>query len=71
MRDELLRDADGSVTLRVQYFSPGYDRAANWLPAPKGEFGLMLRLYAPRVKAPSLLPPGKGSWAPPPLVRRD
>ncbi len=71
MRDELLRDADGSVTLRVQYFAPGYDRAANWLPAPKGDFGVMFRLYAPRTKAPSLVPPGKGGWAPPPLVRRD
>lgn len=65
-RDKLLFNADGSLTLHVQNLSPGYDRAANWLPAPKGDFVLVMRLYSPREKSPSILPIGKGSWSPPP-----
>lgn len=70
-RDKLLFDADGSLTLHVQNLSPGYERAANWLPAPKGDFVLVMRLYSPRDKAPSILPIGKGSWSPPPARKAD
>jgi hypothetical protein len=42
--------------------SPGKDKEANWLPAPKGELIPMLRMYWPREKAPSIL---DGSWVPP------
>ena len=28
--------------------SPGKDKEANWLPAPKGPFNLTMRLYAPK-----------------------
>ena len=28
--------------------SPGKDKDANWLPAPKGAFNLPMRLYAPK-----------------------
>jgi len=39
--------------------SPGTDKEANWLPAPKGEFVLMLRMYWPKEESPSIL---NGSW---------
>ena len=38
---------DGSLTLYFQNESPGKDKETNWLPAPKGGFNLMMRLYAP------------------------
>ena len=38
---------DGSLTLYFQNESPGSDKEANWLPAPKGEFIPMLRMYWP------------------------
>lgn len=70
-RDKLPLDADGALALQLQYLSPGLDHAASWLPAPKGDFVLTLRLYAPRSTPPSALPPGQGSWAPPPVRRID
>jgi hypothetical protein len=39
--------ADGSITLTFQADSPGKDKEANWLPAPKGPFWLVLRTYGP------------------------
>jgi hypothetical protein len=36
---------DGSVDLYIQKDSPGTDKEANWLPAPAGDFILMLRMY--------------------------
>jgi hypothetical protein len=50
---------DGSVDLYVQNESPGKAKAQNWLPAPKDKFILMLRLYWPKEKPPSIL---DGSW---------
>ena len=38
MLPSLKRDADGGITLYVQNESPGADKEANWLPAPKGPF---------------------------------
>ena len=54
---------DGSVDLYFQNESPGADREANWLPAPKGAFNLLLRLYAPKTEA--LI----GKWNPPAVTR--
>ena len=62
MRDNPKFNADGSLTLYFQNESPGKDKEANWLPAPKGEFIPMLRMYWPKEKAPSIL---DGSWVPP------
>jgi hypothetical protein len=36
-----------ALDLYIQNESPGKDREANWLPAPKGGFNLLMRLYAP------------------------
>jgi hypothetical protein len=61
-RDKLKYNADGSLDLYFQHESPGTDKQANWLPAPKGEFILMMRLYWPKETDPSILPPGSGTW---------
>ena len=63
-RDKLNVNQDGSLDLYVQKDSPGKDREANWLPCPKGDFALFMRLYWPNEKAPSIL---DGSWEPPPV----
>jgi hypothetical protein len=56
-------DPDGSLTLYFQSESPGKDKEANWLPAPKGPFNLTMRLYAPRSEALT------GKWNPSPVTR--
>jgi hypothetical protein len=61
-RDQLKAKPDGSVDLYIQADNPGADKESNWLPAPKGDFVLMLRLYWPTETAPSIL---DGSWTPP------
>jgi hypothetical protein len=61
----LKKDADGGVTLYIQHESPGRDRETNWLPAPKGPFFVVLRLYWPKPQALN------GSWIKPPLQRID
>ena len=52
---------DGSVDVYVQHQSPGKDKEANWLPAPKDKFVLMMRLYWPRETPPSI---PDGAWRP-------
>jgi hypothetical protein len=59
----LKSNADGSLDLYFQNESPGADKEANWLPAPKGAFNLLMRLYAPRSEALT------GKWNPPPVTR--
>jgi len=57
-------EPDGSLVIYIQNESPGPDKEANWLPAPKGKFHLMLRLYWPDEDNPSIL---DGSWVIPPV----
>ena len=59
---------DGSLTLFIQKDSPGKDKEPNWLPAPNGTIYLVMRLYWPKETPPSILPPSKGTWQPPPVV---
>jgi hypothetical protein len=66
-RDALKENADGSVDLYIQHDSPGPDKEGNWLPAPAaGKFVLMLRLYWPNEKSPSIL---NGTWEPPAVTQ--
>jgi hypothetical protein len=58
-RQALKSNPDGSTDLYIQNESPGKDKESNWLPAPPGDFILMLRLYWPNEKNPSIL---NGSW---------
>lgn len=69
MLSEMDWNEDGSLTIRIARDSPGKSKEANWLPAPDGPIFMVMRLYWPRVEAPSVLPPGEGSWAPPPIMR--
>jgi hypothetical protein len=56
-------NADGSLDLYFQNESPGADKDANWLPAPKAPFNLTMRMYAPKSEALT------GKWNPPPVTR--
>jgi hypothetical protein len=58
-----LYNADGSLNIYFQADSPGKDKEANWLPAPKGPFNLTMRLYSPEADALT------GKWNPPPIKR--
>jgi hypothetical protein len=57
-------NADGSLDLYFQNESPGKDKEANWLPAPKGPFNLTMRLYSPETAALT------GKWNPPPIKKK-
>ncbi len=54
-------DADGSLTIYLQFMSPGDDKEANWLPIPNGPTFLLWRLYWSDG-------PVDRQWAPPALT---
>ncbi|HVM80779.1 MAG TPA: DUF1254 domain-containing protein [Stellaceae bacterium] len=58
-RQNLTANPDGSVDLYIQNQSPGAGKESNWLPAPSGKFVLMLRMYWPNEKSPSII---NGTW---------
>jgi len=63
MEPDLIRDADGGITLYIQHEPPGKDKEPNWLPAPRGPFFMVLREYWPKPEALD------GSWKVPQPVR--
>ena len=63
MLSQFVKDADGGLTLYFQNESPGKDLEPNWLPAPKGPFWVIMRLYWPKEAALS------GEWKAPALER--
>ena len=65
-RQNLKANPDGSTDLYIQKDSPGKDKEENWLPAPAGKFILMLRMYWPNEKNPSII---NGTWTPPPVKK--
>jgi hypothetical protein len=65
-RQDLKANPDGSVDLYIQHESPGKDKESNWLPAPPDKFILMMRMYWPKEKTPSII---NGTWSPPPAKR--
>jgi hypothetical protein len=71
MLGSMKTNADGSLTIYIQKDSPGKTKEANWLPAPDGPIYLVMRLYWPKTEAPSILPPGEGTWQPPAVVAAD
>jgi hypothetical protein len=65
-RQSLKANPDGSIDLLIQKDSPGADKEANWLPAPAGKFILMLRMYWPNEKSPSII---DGTWSIPAVTK--
>ena len=65
MLPQLKRDADGGLTLIIQSESPGKDKEANWLPAPKGPYIMYMRLYWPKAEALD------GQWKRPPAKKAE
>jgi hypothetical protein len=51
------------VDIYLQNTSPGKDKEANWLPAPKGNFILIFRFYWPKEAIIN------GTWKPPAVKR--
>src|SRR5208283_3508123 len=69
MLSSMKKNADGSLTLYIQKDAPAADKKANWLPAPDGTIYMVMRLYWPKEPpAPSILPPGDGTWKPPAVM---
>ncbi len=64
-RNKFNMNPDGSVDLYLQADSPGKDKEANWLPAPKAQFIPMMRLYWPKETPPSII---DGTWKPPAIT---
>lgn len=56
-------NADGSLDIYIQNASPGKDKENNWLPAPAGEFNVMMRLYWPKETMID------GTWTPPAIKK--
>jgi hypothetical protein len=55
--------ADGSITIPIQATKPVGEDAANWLPAPKGGFYVILRMYQPKQEVLN------NTWQMPQLVK--
>ncbi|MBC7997078.1 MAG: DUF1254 domain-containing protein [Leptolyngbya sp.] len=56
-------NSDGSLDLYIQNTNPGADKEVNWLPAPKCELGMTMRLYAPKASVLECI------WNPPAIKK--
>ncbi len=65
MLPQFKRDKDGGLTLFIQQESPGKEWEANWLPAPKAPFFMVMRIYWPKEEALT------GKWKQPALTRTE
>lgn len=65
MKDGLVRNDDGSLTIYLQSESPGEKLQANWLPAPSGPFYCIMRLYGPTEAVQT------GAWVSPKMLRQS
>src|SRR5262245_48663584 len=61
------KNSDGSLTIYLQADNPGKDKEANWLPAPRGPFLLILGTYAPGQQLIDSLSDAS-AYVPPPAV---
>ena len=61
-RSGLVPNADGSIDMYLQRAAPA-GHESNWLPAPAGNFKLMLRAYLP---GPAIL---NGEYHVPPVMK--
>ncbi|WP_262326346.1 DUF1254 domain-containing protein [Carboxylicivirga litoralis] len=64
MMDDFVFDEDGGLTLYFQSESPGKEKEPNWLPAPKGPFSVIMRLYLPKPETLS------GDWVKPQMIKK-
>jgi DNA sulfur modification protein DndE len=62
-RSNLKKNSDGSTDIYIQKDSPGKDKETNWLPAPAGDFNILLRVYWPKEEMIN------GSWTPTPIKK--
>ena len=61
-RDNLTFNSDGSLDILIQQTEPE-KLSSNWLPSPKGEFAITLRLYLPKKEFLN------STWKLPPVVK--
>jgi Protein of unknown function (DUF1214) len=61
MLPDLIHNDHGTLTIHIQHQSPGKEKESNWLPAPDGEFYMIMRHYWPKPEALD------GTWIVPPV----
>jgi hypothetical protein len=61
--DKLQVNPDGSLDVYIQNASPGKEKESNWLPAPKDDFNLIMRIYWPKQEVL------ERRWTPPGIQR--
>jgi hypothetical protein len=61
--DQLQKDSEGKLVVRIQHDAPAKRTVANWLPAPTDQFNLTLCLHAPQREVLG------GAWRPPAVER--